>query len=83
MNVTVNGMTETDSKQRMTPFHCQYYSFSKQSLSKSTARDVHALQLVMLFVCILVYNKSTAVTGKFVVVTEQHGFRANGTFCVQ
>jgi len=52
----------------MTPFHCQYYSFSKQAVTQSTTREVHALQLVIIFVCFIVYNVNTAVIEKCVVV---------------
>ena len=34
----------------------------------STAREVHALQMLIIFVCCFVYNESTAVTEKCVVV---------------
>ena len=73
----------TDSKQQMRQFRCQFYSFSKQTLSQSTTSEVHALKLFIMFVCFIEYNKNTVVTGKCVVFTELHGYRANSTFCVQ
>ena len=60
-NVIVNGVTE-HSKQQMTPFNCKYYSFSKQPVCQSTTKGVHALQMVVMFVCFIVFNESTDVT---------------------
>ena len=68
MNVIVNGVTEQRQQTRMTSFHCQYYNFIKQIFSQSNTREIDALQLVIMFMCFIVYNESTAVNEKCVVV---------------
>ena len=68
-------------------FHCEWYRFFGKNiyplLGLSTARDFPLLQMVIMFVCFIVYNESTAVTEKCCWFTEQHGFRGNSTICVQ
>ena len=50
----------------------------------SIAREVHSLQMVVMFVYFIVYNVSIALTEMCVCwFTEQHGFRGNTTICVQ
>ena len=60
----------TDSTEQMI-FHCQYYS-SGNNLSPNlwffTAREVHAVQMVIMFVCFIVYNESTALSEKCVAL---------------